>query len=160
MEKITPCIWFDTEGEEAAKFYVSIFKDSRIVHTVRYPKSAEGVSGKPAGSVMVVEFEILGQTFTALNGGPLFKLSEAISFQIPCEDQAEIDYYWEKLGEGGQHQPCGWVKDKFGVSWQVNPKNLEEIMGWDDPEKNERAMAAMLKMSKLDIAKLKAAAEG
>lgn len=160
MEKISPCLWFDGEAEEAARFYVSVFKDASLGTIVPYPAAAESVAGKPAGSVMTVEFTINGLTFTALNGGPQFKFTEAISFQVPCEDQAEIDYYWEKLSAGGKEGPCGWLTDKFGLSWQIVPANMGEIMGGSDPEKNNRAMAAMLKMQKLVIADLKAAAEG
>jgi predicted 3-demethylubiquinone-9 3-methyltransferase (glyoxalase superfamily) len=158
MERISPCLWFDTQAHEAAEFYVSVFKDAHMGTSVPYPPSAEGVAGKPAGSIMMAEFTIGDMTFTALNGGPLFKFSEAISFQIPCDDQAEVDYYWEKLtADGGEESMCGWLKDKFGLSWQVVPKNMGEIMGGSDPEKNNRAMAAMLQMKKLDIAKLEEA---
>ncbi len=158
MRKITPCIWFDTQAEEAAKFYVSLFKDSKIITTTYYPKAAEEVSGKPAGSVLTVEFEIEGMRFTALNGGPIFKLSEAVSFQIDCKDQEEVDYFWSKLtADGGEESQCGWLKDKFGVSWQVVPNILAELLSSDDKEAGERAMKAMLEMQKLDIAALQKA---
>jgi len=162
MQKITPFLWFDTEAEEAARFYVSVFKDSKLGRISRYPKSAEEVSGKPAGSVMLAEFELFGQKFVAINGGPDFKLSEAVSFVINCDSQEEVDYYWEKLGEGGdpKSQICGWLKDKFGLSWQITPKVLTEMINDEDPKKVDRVMAAMLKMKKIDIAELNRAAEG
>lgn len=160
--KISPCLWFDTEAEDAARFYTSIFKNSKIVKIARYPAVGQEIHGKPAGSVMTVEFELNGQSFTALNGGPIFKLSEAISFQIECETQEEVDYYWEKLGEGGDPdaQQCGWVKDKFGLSWQVVPKMLAALVSDPDPAKAERAFGAMMEMKKLDIAALERAAAG
>ncbi|MFA6973868.1 MAG: VOC family protein [Parcubacteria group bacterium] len=159
QQKITPNLWFDSQAEEAANFYVSIFKNAKIGSVARYPKAAEEVSGKKAGSVMTVAFEIEGQQFVAMNGGPTFKLSEAVSFVISCEDQAEVDYYWEKLTAGGdpQAQICGWLKDKFGLSWQVVPTVLEEMMQDKNPEKSERVMAALLEMKKIDIAVLRAA---
>jgi predicted 3-demethylubiquinone-9 3-methyltransferase (glyoxalase superfamily) len=161
MQKITPCLWFDTQAEDAAKFYTSIFKNSRILSISKYPESAEEVSGKPAGSVMTVEFEIDGMRFTGLNGGPNFKFSEAISFQIDCKDQAEVDYFSEKLtANGGEQGPCGWVKDRFGLSWQVVPSIMAELFGGPDKEGAERAMKAMLEMKKLDITKLQAAYDG
>ncbi len=157
MEKITPFLWFKKDAEKAAEFYTKIFRDSRILRTTHYTKETEEVSGKPAGSVMTVEFEIEGQTFTAINGGEPFQLSEAVSFVINCKDQEEIDYYWDMLTSGGDpsSQVCGWLKDKYGLSWQVVPANLPELIGGDDTAKNERAMAALLKMKKLDMEALK-----
>lgn len=142
-QKITPCLWFDDQAEEAAKFYVSVFKNSKLGKTARYPKSTEKVSGKPAGSVMTVEFELEGQKFIGLNGGPIFKFSEAISFMISCKDQAEVDYFWQKLSEGGQESVCGWLKDKSvrRLSWQVVPEALDGLLSGPDSEKSERAMA-------------------
>jgi predicted 3-demethylubiquinone-9 3-methyltransferase (glyoxalase superfamily) len=159
-QKITPCLWFDTEAEEAAKFYVSIFKDSKICSVNRYCKAGNEVHGKPAGSVMAVEFEIEGQRFVGLNGGPQFKFDEAISFQIHCKDQTEIDYYWSRLVEGGKEVACGWLKDKFGLSWQVVPTELFEMLSSGDAGKAERVTAAFLKMKKFDVAKLRRAYEG
>jgi predicted 3-demethylubiquinone-9 3-methyltransferase (glyoxalase superfamily) len=158
--KITPCLWFDTQAEEAAKFYCSIFKDSRIGKVSRYTKAGQEVHHKPPGSVMVVEFEIEGQTFTALNGGPNFKFNEAISLQVRCETQAEVDYFWGKLSQGGQEGPCGWLKDKYGLSWQVVPAAIPQMMTDPDPTKSERVMNAFLKMKKLDIAAIERAYEG
>jgi predicted 3-demethylubiquinone-9 3-methyltransferase (glyoxalase superfamily) len=159
-QKITPCLWFDTEAEEAANFYVSIFKDSEIRSVNRYGKEGYEVHGKPAGSVMAVEFEIEGQKFVGLNGGPQFKFDEAISFQIHCETQDEIDYYWSRLTEGGKEVACGWLKDKFGLSWQVVPTPLFEMLSDKDPVKTGRVTKAFLKMKKFDIAKLRQAFEG
>jgi predicted 3-demethylubiquinone-9 3-methyltransferase (glyoxalase superfamily) len=156
QQKITPNLWFDTEAEDAANFYVSVFKNSRIVNETRYPEN----SPREAGMVMTVDFELDGQRFTGINGGDNFKFDEAISFLINCEDQAEVDYYWEKLSEGGEEGQCGWLKDKFGLSWQVVPAGMEELFGDSDRERAERAMQAMLKMSKLDIGELRRAAEG
>jgi predicted 3-demethylubiquinone-9 3-methyltransferase (glyoxalase superfamily) len=160
MKKLSPCLWFDNQAEEAANFYVSVFKDATLGNVTRFPAVGQEIHGGAAGSVMTVDFTIGDITFTALNGGPLFKFTEAISFQIPCKDQEEIDYYWEKLKEGGpvESQQCGWLKDKFGVSWQVVPENMNELMGGTDPEKNKKAMAVMLQMHKLVIAELEAAA--
>jgi len=158
VQKITPCLWFDTEAEAAANHYVSIFKNSKIAKIGRYGKEGKEVHGKEAGSVMAVEFEIEGQKFVALNGGPQFKFDEAISFQISCETQAEIDHFWSKLTEGGKEVQCGWLKDKFGLSWQVVPKMLTELMGDPDPDKAGRVMKAMLQMKKFDIAALQKAA--
>jgi predicted 3-demethylubiquinone-9 3-methyltransferase (glyoxalase superfamily) len=161
MQKITPHLWFDDQAEEAAHFYISIFKNSKILHTMYYGKAFEGVSGKPAGSVMTVSFEIEGQTFVALNGGPIFQFSPAISFMVDCKTQEEVDTLWEKLLEnGGGEQQCGWITDKFGVSWQIVPSALGEMISTKDPQKSERVMQAMMPMKKLDIAKLKAAYEG
>jgi predicted 3-demethylubiquinone-9 3-methyltransferase (glyoxalase superfamily) len=154
MQKLRPCLWFDTEGEEAAKLYTSIFPNSRITHVSHYGDARP----RPAGTVLTVEFELEGQSFIALNGGPNFKFNEAISFQVGCEDQAEVDRYWEALGEGGEHGPCGWLKDRFGVSWQIVPRRLPELLEDPDREKAQRVMAAMLKMGKLEIDELERAA--
>jgi predicted 3-demethylubiquinone-9 3-methyltransferase (glyoxalase superfamily) len=156
QQRITPNMWFDTEAEEAAAFYTSVFKNSRIVHVARYTEAGP----RPAGMVMTVEFELDGQRFIGINGGPQFTFSEAVSFLVNCEDQDEIDYYWERLSEGGQEGPCGWLKDKFGLSWQVAPTGMDELFSDPDPARATRAMEAMLKMSKLDIAALRAAADG
>jgi predicted 3-demethylubiquinone-9 3-methyltransferase (glyoxalase superfamily) len=153
MDTITPCLWFDTEAEDAASFYTSIFDDSRIVEVVRY---LEGSSR--AGQVLVVSFDVNGQRFTALNGGPQFKHSEAISFQLPCDSQDEVDDYWEKLTDGGEEGPCGWLKDRFGVSWQVFPKRLLELLGDPDSERAQRATSAMMAMKKIDLAAIEEAA--
>jgi predicted 3-demethylubiquinone-9 3-methyltransferase (glyoxalase superfamily) len=162
MQSITPCLWFDNQAEEAANFYVSIFKDSKITQVSRYGEAGKEHHGKPAGSVMVAAFEINGQPFTALNGGPLFKISEAVSFQVMCDTQEEVDYYWEKLSAEGdpKAQQCGWLKDKFGVSWQVIPVEFLNIVSGRDGQKTSRAMQAMFGMKKLDINVLKKAAEG
>jgi predicted 3-demethylubiquinone-9 3-methyltransferase (glyoxalase superfamily) len=157
QHKITPSLWFDTEAEEAADFYTSVFKDSRIVTKTHYTEGAP----REAGMVMTVEWELNGQRFVGINGGPQFKFDEAVSFQINCEDQDEVDYYWEKLIEGGGSEgQCGWLKDKFGLSWQVVPTGMEEVFADPDPERAERAMKAMLQMSKLDVAELRRAADG
>jgi predicted 3-demethylubiquinone-9 3-methyltransferase (glyoxalase superfamily) len=160
--RIAPCLWFDDRAEEAARFYVGIFKNSKIRDISRYSDAGHEVHGRPAGSVMAVSFELDGQPFTALNGGPLFKFSEAISFQIGCETQEEVDHYWSKLSVGGDPnaQQCGWLKDKFGLSWQVVPKILFKLLMDPDPAKSKRAMEAMLQMKKFDIAKLKRAHAG
>jgi predicted 3-demethylubiquinone-9 3-methyltransferase (glyoxalase superfamily) len=159
-QKITPCLWFDTEAEDAAKFYTSIFDNSRIRHISRYGKAGREVHGKEAGSVMVVEFEIDGVVFTTLNGGPQFKLDEAVSLQVMCETQAEIDYFWGKLSAGGKEGPCGWLKDKFGLSWQIVPSALPQMMTDADGAKAARIMNAVLKMKKFDIATLEQAYAG
>jgi len=159
-QKITPFLWFDNQAEEAARFYTSIFKNSRIEHVARYSKAAEKPAGRPAGSVMTVKFRLEGQDFVALNGGPHFKFSEAISFVVNCSTQAEVDRFWNKLSAGGQEGQCGWLKDKFGVSWQIVPTVLVELLSNKDTAKSERVMQAMLKMVKLDIRKLKQAAKG
>jgi predicted 3-demethylubiquinone-9 3-methyltransferase (glyoxalase superfamily) len=159
-QRITPCLWFDTEAEEAAKFYCSVFKDSKLGKISRYTEAGREVHGKPAGSVMVVEFEIEGQTFTALNGGPNFKFNEAISLQVRCETQADVDYFWSKLTQGGEEGPCGWLKDKYGVSWQVVPASIPNMMTDPDSRKSERVMNAFLKMKKLDIDEIERAYEG
>ena len=162
MQKISPCLWFDDQGEEAAKFYTSIFKDSKIGDVTRYGKEGYEIHGREEGTVMTVEFEIEGQKFLALNGGPIFKFNEAISFQVYCETQEEVDYYWEKLSEGGDEkaQQCGWLKDKYGVSWQIVPTILIKMLKDKDSEKSQRVMKAMLQMHKLDISTLKKAYEG
>ncbi|HEX4698673.1 MAG TPA: VOC family protein [Actinomycetes bacterium] len=154
--KITPCLWFDTLAEEAANYYVSVFKNSRIVNVTHYG----GAGPREAGLVLTVEFELDGEPFTALNGGPDFTFDEAISFQVDCADQAEVDYFWERLTEDGEEGPCGWAKDKFGVSWQVIPRIMPELMTDPDPARAQRAMAAMLQMSKLDVQALRDAADG
>ena len=153
--KITPCLWFDDQAEEAAKFYTSIFENSRIGKVVRNAESAPG----PTGGVLTLEFSLDGQEFTALNGGPTFQFSEAISLVVHCETQTEVDYYWEKLLAGGAPSQCGWLKDKFGLSWQIVPTILPELLGDQDRRKAERVTAAMMKMVKLDIEGLKKAAE-
>ena len=159
-QKITTFLWFDSQAEEAAKFYVSIFKDSRIVGITRYDDEAAKAAGRPKGSVMTVAFELSGQEFTALNGGPLFKFTEAISLVVHCENQKEVDHFWEKLAAGGEEVQCGWLKDRFGLSWQVVPTVLVEMLQDKNPEKSKRAVAAMLKMKKLDIGALTKAFEG
>ncbi len=159
-QKITTFLWFDTQAEQAASFYVSIFKDSRIVGVTRYDEAASKAAGRPKGSVMTVAFELAGQQFTALNGGPHFKFTEAISLVVNCEDQKEVDHFWGKLSAGGQEVQCGWLKDRFGLSWQVVPTALVEMLQDKDPEKSKRTMAAMLKMTKLDIDVLKKARDG
>ena len=155
MQKITPFLWFDTQAEEAAKFYASVFPNSKILKTARYGEAGPG----PKGSVMTVEFELDGQRMIALNGGPQFKFTEAISLSVDCKDQKEVDHYWTKLSQGGQESMCGWLKDKYGLSWQVNPAILVELLSSRDAKKAKRVMEAMLKMKKIDIAALKAAAE-
>ena len=159
QQKISPCLWFDDQAEAAASFYTSVFKNSRIVLVTRYGEAGHEIHGRAAGSVMTVAFELDGQAFTALNGGPLFKFNEAISLQVHCKDQEEIDYFWAKLGDGGekQAQQCGWLKDKFGLSWQVVPANLPEMLKEAKPEQSERLMTAILEMKKLDIAALERA---
>jgi predicted 3-demethylubiquinone-9 3-methyltransferase (glyoxalase superfamily) len=154
MSAITPCLWFDTEGEEAANFYTSVFPESKILNVSRYGEAGP----RPAGTVMTVEFDLDGLTFVALNGGPEFTFNEAISFQVSCKDQDEVDRYWNELSEGGEEGPCGWLKDRFGLSWQIVPRRLEELLGDSDREKAQRVMAAMLKMRKIEIAELERAA--
>ncbi len=159
--KITPCLWFDTEAEAAAKFYVSIFKNSKLGNISRFNKEGFDIHGKKAGSVMTVEFELDGQPFVALNGGPQFKFDEAISFQVHCADQDEVDYYWSRLtADGGSEGPCGWAKDKFGLSWQVVPNALIEMLTSGNAAGAERVTKAFLRMKKFDIRKLEAAFEG
>jgi predicted 3-demethylubiquinone-9 3-methyltransferase (glyoxalase superfamily) len=157
-QKITPCLWFDSQAEEAAKFYASIFKNSKVGRISRYGKEGHEVHGREAGSVMTVEFEIDGQKFLGLNGGPHFKFNEAVSFQVHCETQDEVDYFWSKLAQGGQEGPCGWLKDKFGLSWQVIPDVLPQLLMDKDAAKAGRVMNSMLKMKKIDIAALERAA--
>ncbi len=158
-QKIAPCLWFDNQGEEAARFYVSLFKNSKILNVARYGEAAAKMSGRPPGSLMTVTFQLDGQEFMALNGGPLFKFTEAISLMVYCETQAEVDELWEKLSAGGEQGPCGWLKDKYGLSWQIVPTVLGEMIQDKDPKKSERVMAALLQMKKLDIAALKRAYE-
>ena len=156
MPKITPFLWFDNQAEEAANFYVSIFKNSKIVNVSRYGEAGPG----PKGSAMTVVFQLDGQEFIALNGGPHFKFTEAISFSVDCKTQQEVDEYWEKLSAGGKPGQCGWLKDKYGLSWQIVPSILGQLLGDKDPQKSKRAMEAMVKMTKLDIAALQRAYEG
>ncbi|NJM65579.1 MAG: VOC family protein [Acaryochloris sp. RU_4_1] len=160
IHKIIPCLWFDDQAEEAVEFYTSVFRNSKIGNISRYGEAGQEVHGKQAGTVMTVAFELDGQAFTALNGGSIFKFNEAISLQIDCETQEEVDYYWQKLSEGGDKtaQQCGWLKDKYGVSWQIVPRILVEILNDADESKFQRAMTAMLKMKKIDINELKQAA--
>jgi predicted 3-demethylubiquinone-9 3-methyltransferase (glyoxalase superfamily) len=153
IQKITPFLWYDTQAEEAAKFYTSIFPNSKILKVARYGAAGPG----PAGSVMTVEFQLDGQTFVALNGGPIFKFTEAVSFVVNCQSQAEVDMYWEKLSAGGQEIECGWLKDKYGLAWQIVPTAFFELVTDPDPEKSQRVMKAMLTMKKFDIEALKAA---
>jgi predicted 3-demethylubiquinone-9 3-methyltransferase (glyoxalase superfamily) len=156
MQRITPCLWFDDQAEEAVAFYTGIFKNSRVVNVSRYGDAGREIHGKAPGTVMVVAFELEGQAFTALNGGPMFKFNEAVSLQVACETQEEVDYYWEKLSAGGDEaaQQCGWLKDRYGLSWQVVPNVLGELISDPDPERSQRAMRAMLQMKKIDIAGL------
>jgi len=156
MPKIVPNLWFDTQAVAAAEFYCSVFPNSRVVSTAHYTDVGPG----EPGTVMTVEFELDGQRFVGINGGPEFAFSEAVSFQVDCEDQAEVDYYWDRLLEGGEESQCGWLKDRFGLSWQVVPKGMEELFADPDPERAKRAMQAMLGMRKLDVDALRRAAEG
>jgi len=156
MPRTTPCLWFDTQGEDAAKFYTSVFPNSRVTDVTRYGEAGP----RPAGMALTVEFELDGQAYTALNGGPEFTFSEALSFQIDCKDQDEVDHYWTQLSEGGEEGPCGWLKDKFGLSWQVVPRALPELLGDPDQEKAQRVMAAMMGMKKIDVAGLQRAYDG
>jgi predicted 3-demethylubiquinone-9 3-methyltransferase (glyoxalase superfamily) len=161
MQKITPFLWFDGQAEDAVNFYTSLFKNSKIGRILRYTEEVAENSGRPVGSVLTIEFEIEGQKFVALNGGPLFKFNESVSFVVNCETQEEVDYFWEKLtADGGEESQCGWLKDKFGVSWQVTPTVLIDMLLDKDPEKAERVMKAMLQMQKIEIPKLKAAYGG
>jgi predicted 3-demethylubiquinone-9 3-methyltransferase (glyoxalase superfamily) len=155
MRKVTPFLWFDTEAEEAAKFYVSVFENSRVVSVTRYGEAGPG----PKGSAMTVVFELDGQEFIALNGGPQFKFTEAISFSVGCKTQQEVDAFWKKLSAGGEEGPCGWLKDRYGLSWQINPTLLGELLNDPDPGRARRVMEAMLKMKKIDIEGLKQAAD-
>jgi predicted 3-demethylubiquinone-9 3-methyltransferase (glyoxalase superfamily) len=159
MQKLTPCLWFDDKAEEAVNFYVSIFKNSKVGRIARYGEAGAEVSGRPKGTVMTVEFQLEGQEFLALNGGPIFKFTEAISFIVSCETQQEIDEMWEKLSKGGEKGQCGWLKDKYGLSWQIVPPVLSEMLQDKDVQKTERVMKAMLQMKKLDIKTLKQAYE-
>ncbi len=156
QQKITPNLWFDTEAEDAAAFYISVFKNGRVVNVAHYTEAGP----RPAGMVMTVEFELDGQRFVGINGGPQFSFDEAVSLQINCEAQEEIDYYWKRLSEGGKEGPCGWLKDRYGLCWQVVPTGMEELFSDPDPERATRAMQAMLGMGKLDIAALRNAADG
>ncbi len=158
--KITPCLWFDSEAEAAATFYTSVFNDARITKISRYGDAGRDVHGKTAGSVMVVEFEIEGQTFTALNGGPHFKFNEAVSFQVMCDSQDEIDYFWDRLCAGGREGQCGWLKDKFGLSWQIVPAQLPQLMADAGAANADRVMNAVLRMKKFDLQALQRAAAG
>lgn len=159
LQRVTPCLWFDDQAEEAAEFYTGIFRNSKIVNVTHYGEAGYEVHRKPAGTVMTVAFELDGQAFTALNGGPTFKFNEAISFQVNCETQEEVDYYWEKLSAGGDEtaQQCGWLKDRYGVSWQIVPRVLFEMLDDANAEKSQRAMQAMLQMKKIDINQLQQA---
>ena len=159
-ERITPFLWFDNQAEQAVKFYTRIFKKSRVLKVARYTRAAQKVSGRPAGSVMTIDFVLDGQRFVALNGGPHLKFGEAISFVVNCRSQAEIDYYWEKLAAGSGGGVCGWLKDKFGVSWQIVPEILGELVTSKNPGASERVMQALLGMRKLDVAKLRQAYKG
>ena len=162
VRRITPCLWFDDRAEEAAAFYTGIFKNSKIVHMTRYGEAGKEIHGKKAGTVLTVAFELDGNPFTVLNGGPQFKFNEAISFQVSCQNQDEVDYYWRALSAGGDEraQQCGWLKDKYGVSWQVVPDVLIELLNDPDYEKSQRVMGAMLQMKKLDVGALRRAAAG
>lgn len=162
VHDIVPCLWFDTEAEEAAQYYTGIFKTGRVTKILRYSEAGQETHKRPPGSVLTVEFELNGKPFVALNGGPIFKFNEAISLQIMCEDQKEVDYYWEKLGAGGDPsaQVCGWLKDKYGLSWQVVPEEMSQLLEDQTREPGKRAMAAMMKMKKIDLAAVKAAYAG
>jgi predicted 3-demethylubiquinone-9 3-methyltransferase (glyoxalase superfamily) len=162
IQKITPCLWFDDQAEQAVEFYTAIFRNSRIVEVARYGEAGREIHGKPAGTVMTVAFELEGQAFTALNGGPMFKFNEAISFQVSCKTQEVVDHYWEKLSAGGdeQAQQCGWLKDKYGVSWQIVPGVLVEMITDPDSARSQRVMGAMLQMKKIDIDGLRRAYAG
>lgn len=160
IQKITPCLWFGTQAEEAANLYVAIFPDSRIVRVVRYGDVGQEIHRQRAGSVMTVEFELAGQRFTALNGGPQFTFSEAISFEVECATQEEVDYFWARLTESGEEGPCGWLKDRFGLSWQIVPTAVRELLSDPDQAKTQRMMEALLQMKKLDIAALERAFAG
>jgi predicted 3-demethylubiquinone-9 3-methyltransferase (glyoxalase superfamily) len=160
MQKITPFLWYDDKAEEAANFYVSLFKNSKVDAVTRYEEEGANASGRPKGSVMTVEFQLEGQKFVALNGGPHFKFTEAVSFVVNCETQEEVDNFWKKLSDGGEEGQCGWLKDKYGLSWQVVPTILVKLFQDKDPEKSKRVMKAMLQMKKLDIQTLKQAAAG
>jgi predicted 3-demethylubiquinone-9 3-methyltransferase (glyoxalase superfamily) len=160
LQRITPCLSFDTQGEEAARFYVSLFGDGRVVRVLHYSEAAANASGMPEGSVLTVDFELKGQPFVGLNAGPAFKFTPAISFMVSCETQAEIDRLWEALSEGGQTMECSWLTDRYGVPWQIMPAGMLEMLQDPDPEKAARTMRAMLQMTKLDMATLQAAYDG
>lgn len=160
MQQLTPCLWFDDKAEEAARFYVSVFKHSKLGHITRYGEAGSKVSGRPKGSVMTVTFEIAGQEFVALNGGPLFKFTEAVSFMVKCHSQEEIDEMWSKLSKDGEEGPCGWLKDKYGLSWQIVLPEWDEMLRNKDSAKSERAMAAILQMGKPDLRQVQQAFEG
>ncbi|MEO7969921.1 MAG: VOC family protein [bacterium] len=161
MQKITPFLWFDNNAEEAVNFYVSLFKNSKVGKTTKYHGASAQAAGRPEGSLMTAEFQLEGQNFVAINAGPHFKFTEAISFVVDCESQAEVDYFWEKLtAAGGQESQCGWLKDKYGLSWQITPRVLIEMIGDKDPQKAQRVMAAMLQMKKIDTATLQRAYGG
>jgi predicted 3-demethylubiquinone-9 3-methyltransferase (glyoxalase superfamily) len=155
MQKITPFLWFDNQAEEAVKFYTSIFKKSKVLKVTRYSEAAAKASGRPKDSVLTIEFQIEGQRFVALNGGPAFKFNESVSFVVNCKTQAELDRFWKKLSAGGKESQCGWLKDKYGLSWQIVPSTLGEILSSKDPAKAERVMKAILQMKKLDIKALR-----
>ncbi|HEU4684567.1 MAG TPA: VOC family protein [Nitrospira sp.] len=160
MQRITPCLWFDDQAEEAARFYVSVFRHSRVKGITRYGEAGAQASGRPKGSVMTVTFELEGQEFVALNGGPLFKFTEALSFMVRCETQNEIDEMWEKLSKGGEPGACGWLKDRYGLSWQIVVPEWEDMLRDQDPEKSERVMAVILQMTKLDVRRIRDAYQG
>jgi len=162
LHRLSPCLWFDDQAEEAATFYVSVFDDARINAITRYGEAGHEIHGRPAGSVMTVEFELEGKPFTALNGGPIFQFNEAVSFQVHCETQEEIDYFWQQLGEGGdpKARQCGWLKDRFGLSWQIVPRGMDEMLADPSREASSRAFRAMLGMKKLDIGELERAYRG
>lgn len=160
IHRISPCLWFDHQAEEAARFYTSVFPNSRITAILRYGEAGKEIHGRPAGSVMTVAFELDGTPFTALNGGPVFRFTEAVSFEVSCEDQGEVDRYWDALGAGGVHQHCGWLSDRYGLSWQVVPRELADLLDDPDPRKVERVMEALLAMKKLDLAALREAYAG
>ena len=159
IQRITPFLWFDDQAEEAVEFYTRVFRNSKITQISRYGEAGREFHKKPPGSVMVVAFELDGQSFSALNGGPMFKFTEAVSFVVNCETQKEVDYFWEKLSAGGEESRCGWLKDKFGLSWQVVPTVLTELLQDKDAAKSQRVMKAMLQMGKIDIAALKQASD-
>ena len=160
MQRITPFLWFDNNAEEAVNFYVSVFKNSKIETIVRYDEHGSNAAGRPVGSVMTIAFKLAGQKFAALNGGPVFKFTEAVSFVVNCKNQEEVDYYWEKLTAGGQEVQCGWLKDRYGVSWQIVPTITTKLLTDKDPEKSKRVMNAILQMVKIDIESLKKAYAG
>ncbi len=160
MQKMTPCLWFDGQAEEAANYYASIFKNSKVGRISRYSDAVAEVAGQPAGSVMTVDFELEGQEFLGLNGGPMFKFTEAVSFMVNCETQEEVDEFWAKLSEGGETQPCGWLKDRFGLSWQIVPAVLMKMIHDPDRAKGERVMVALMDMKRIDIAALERAYDG